>query len=39
MRQLGAVIIADTPAEFAAFLKTDYERWKKVIKEAGVKAQ
>ncbi|HUN69765.1 MAG TPA: tripartite tricarboxylate transporter substrate binding protein [Burkholderiales bacterium] len=39
MRQLGAVIIADTPAEFAAFLKTDYERWKKVIKESGVKAQ
>jgi tripartite-type tricarboxylate transporter receptor subunit TctC len=39
MRQLGAVVIADTPAEFAAFLKTDYERWTRVIKASGVKAQ
>jgi tripartite-type tricarboxylate transporter receptor subunit TctC len=39
MRQLGAVIIADTPAEFAAFLKKDYERWQQVIKASGVKAQ
>ena len=39
MRQLGAVIIADTPAEFAAFLKKDYERWTQVIKASGVKAQ
>ena len=39
MRQLGAVTIADSPAEFAAFLKTDYERWAQVIKAAGVKAE
>ena len=39
MRQLGAVIIGDTPAEFAAFLKKDYERWTQVIKASGVKAQ
>jgi tripartite-type tricarboxylate transporter receptor subunit TctC len=39
MRQRGAVIIGDTPAEFAAFLKKDYERWQQVIKAAGVKAQ
>lgn len=39
MRQLGAVIVADTPAEFAAFLKKDYERWTQVIKTSGVKAQ
>ena len=39
MRQLGAVIVADTPAEFAAFLKKDYERWTQVIKASGVKAQ
>lgn len=39
MRQLGAVIIGDTPAEFASFLKRDYERWTKVIKASGVKAQ
>jgi tripartite-type tricarboxylate transporter receptor subunit TctC len=39
MRQLGAVIVADTPAEFAAFLRKDYERWTQVIKVSGVKAQ
>lgn len=39
MHQLGAVIIADTPAEYAAFLKKDYERWTQVIKVSGVKAQ
>ena len=39
MRQLGAVIIGDTPTEFAAFLKKDYERWTQVIKASGVKAQ
>ena len=39
MRQLGAVVVADTPAEFAAFLKKDYERWQQVIKASGVKAQ
>ena len=39
MRQLGAVVVADTPAEFAAFLKKDYERWARVIQAAGVKAE
>jgi len=39
MKQLGAVIVADTPAEFAAFLRQDYERWARVIKAAGVKAE
>jgi len=39
MRQRGAVIIGDTPEQFAAFLKRDYERWAQVIKAAGVKAQ
>ena len=39
MRQLGAVIIADTPAEFAAFLKKDHERWAQVIRTSGVKAE
>jgi tripartite-type tricarboxylate transporter receptor subunit TctC len=38
-KQLGAVAIADTPAEFAAFLKKDYERWARVIKASGVKAE
>ena len=39
MKALGAVTVADTPAEFAAFLKKDHERWARVIKAAGVKAE
>jgi tripartite-type tricarboxylate transporter receptor subunit TctC len=39
MKQLGAIIVADTPAQYAAFLKKDYERWAQVIKTSGVKAE
>ncbi|HEY6720143.1 MAG TPA: tripartite tricarboxylate transporter substrate binding protein [Burkholderiales bacterium] len=39
MKALGAVTVADTPAEFAAFLKKDHERWTRVIKASGVKAE
>lgn len=39
MREQGAVIIGDTPAEFAAFLRKDQERWARVIKASGVKAE
>ncbi|MGZ5570742.1 MAG: Bug family tripartite tricarboxylate transporter substrate binding protein [Usitatibacter sp.] len=39
MKQLGAVIVGDTPPEFAAFLKKDHERWARVIKTSGVKAE
>jgi tripartite-type tricarboxylate transporter receptor subunit TctC len=39
MRGQGAVIIGDTPAEFAAFLRKDNERWAQVIKASGVKAE
>ena len=39
MKSQGAIIIGDTPAEFAAFLKKDSERWAQVIKAAGVKAE
>ncbi|HZN26662.1 MAG TPA: tripartite tricarboxylate transporter substrate binding protein [Burkholderiales bacterium] len=39
LNALGAEIIGDTPAEFAAFLKKDYERWTRVIRTAGVKAE
>lgn len=39
MKGLGAVVVADTPSEFAAFLKKDYERWDRVIKASGVKAE
>jgi tripartite-type tricarboxylate transporter receptor subunit TctC len=36
MKQLGAIVVGETPAEFAAFLKKDYERWAQVIKASGV---
>lgn len=39
MKEQGAVIIGDTPAEFAAFLKKDQERWARVIQASGVKAE
>ena len=39
MKSLGAVAVGDSPSEFAAFLKKDYERWARVIKASGVKAE
>ena len=39
LKALGAITVGDTPAEFLAFLKKDYERWARVIKAAGVKAE
>jgi tripartite-type tricarboxylate transporter receptor subunit TctC len=32
-------VVANTPEEFAAFLKSEYERWDKVIKLSGVKIE
>src|SRR3982751_518839 len=32
-------VVANTPDEFAAFLKADYERWEKLIKLSGVKVE
>jgi tripartite-type tricarboxylate transporter receptor subunit TctC len=39
LKQLGAVTIGDTPAQFRAYLEKDAERWARVIKASGVKAQ
>ena len=39
MKQLGAIVVADSPAEFAAFLRKDHDRWAQVIKTAGIKAE
>ena len=39
LRVLGAVTVGDNPAEFLAFLKKDHERWARVIKAAGVRAE
>jgi tripartite-type tricarboxylate transporter receptor subunit TctC len=37
LERLGAVIVGDTPTQFEAFLKRDYERWENVIKSAAIK--
>ena len=39
LEKLGAVIVGDTPAEFTAFLKRDYDRWEHVIKAAAIKPE
>ena len=39
LEKLGAVIVGDTPAEFATFLKRDYDRWEHVIKAAAIKPE
>ncbi len=38
-RQLGAIPVSSTPADFTTWLKGDAERWQKVIKAAGVKSE
>jgi len=35
----GAEPVGSTPKEFAAFLKTEMQKWSKVIKEAGIKPE
>ena len=32
----GAEVVGTTPKEFTAFLKTEMQKWGKVIKEAGM---
>ena len=39
LKALGAVTVGDTPAQFQEFLRKDHERWARVIKAAGVKAE
>ena len=35
----GAEAVGGTPAQFAAFFKADYETWRKVVNEAGVRPE
>lgn len=35
----GAEPIGDSPAQFASVLKAEYDKWGKVVKDAGVRAQ
>jgi tripartite-type tricarboxylate transporter receptor subunit TctC len=39
MAQQGLFVVANTPEQFAAFLKVEIPRWQKIVKDAGVKAQ
>ena len=39
LKALGAVTVGDTPGEYLKFLKKDHERWARVIKASGVKAE
>lgn len=39
LEKLGAVIVGDSPAQFAAFLRRDYNRWESVVKAAGIKPE
>jgi tripartite-type tricarboxylate transporter receptor subunit TctC len=32
-------VVASSPEEFAAFLRTEYERWEKIVKLSGVKVE
>jgi tripartite-type tricarboxylate transporter receptor subunit TctC len=35
--QSGAIPVADSPAEFGKFLKSEFDRWGKVVREKGIK--
>jgi len=35
--QSGAIPVANSPAEFGKFLKQEYDRWGKVVREKGIK--
>ena len=38
LRDLGAITVTNTPGEFRQFMEKDTERWARLIKAAGVKA-
>ena len=39
MEKTGVEPLAMTPAEFGRYIKTEYDTWGKVVKQAGIKAQ
>ena len=39
LKALGAITMGDTPGEYLKFLRKDHERWARVIKASGVKAE
>jgi tripartite-type tricarboxylate transporter receptor subunit TctC len=38
LRATGSYAAADTPEEFAAFIRAENEKWAKVIRDAGIRA-
>jgi tripartite-type tricarboxylate transporter receptor subunit TctC len=38
-QEIGLVPMANTPEEFAEFIKRDSEKWKKIIQDSGVTAE
>jgi len=39
MNQIGFDVVAGTPEEFGAFMKSEVERWTKVVERGGIKAE
>ena len=39
LKALGAITVGGAPGDFTDFLQKDWERWERVIKSAGVKAE
>ena len=39
LNPLGAILVGDTPEEFAAFITREKEKWAAVVKAAGIKPQ
>ena len=39
MERQGAEVVADTPEEFRAFIKSELARWGEVIRQSGIKAE
>ncbi|MCC6474894.1 MAG: tripartite tricarboxylate transporter substrate binding protein [Burkholderiales bacterium] len=37
--EAGQIAVGSTPEEFARFIRAEYERWKKVIDQAGIKPE
>ena len=35
----GGVAVGDSPEEFAAFIRAEHEKWGRLIREAGIKAE
>ena len=34
---LGGEVVCNTPAEFAAIIRSDVDRWRKVVREANIR--